>query len=62
MNSTLKSPLTNSLNNSTYLKIVKSSNLKTKSVKKIYINTLVPNFSYTNSSKTLIKLEKCVLL
>ena len=63
MNSTLKSTPADLKNSeSTYLKVIKSKVNKKVSVKRIYINTLMPDFSYTNSSGTLIKPKKCVLL
>ena len=63
MNSTLKSTPADLINNdNTYLKVVKSQNHQEISVKRIYINTLMPDFSYTNSSGALIKPKKCILL
>ena len=63
MNSTLKSTPADLQNSeSTYLKVVKSEIHQENSVKRIYINTLMPNFSYTNSSGALIKPKKCISL
>ena len=46
--------------NETHLKLVKNT-LKNK-VTKVYINTLLPNFSYKNHLGEIITPNKCVLL
>jgi chitinase len=50
-------------NNKSYLKLIKNSK-KTihKSAKKIYINTLTPEFSYLDKLGKLIKPKKCIML
>lgn len=59
MNSTLKSTQANIAKNenTNHLKVIKS-----KVCKKIYVNTLTPNFSYLNSSGELITQKNCALL
>ena len=49
-----------------FLKVVKNTtnikrNLKSQ-VNRIYINTLIPNFSYTNNNGEIIAPKKCALL
>lgn len=64
MNSTLKSTradLTKN-ENSNHLKVIKSQDHKEMAVKRIYINTLTPNFTYNNNSGELIKPKNCALL
>lgn len=64
MNSTLKSPQAdlNKNENSNYLKVVKSQIQKEVIVKNIYINTLIPRFSYKNSLGKIIYPKKCALI
>ncbi len=64
MNSTLKStPADLSKNeNSNHLKVIKSQVHKESALKKIYINTLIPGFSYKNSSGEIIVPKNCTLL
>lgn len=63
MNSTLKlTPRDSKINDNTYFKVVKSQVPKSKTVKRIYINTLIPGFSYKNNLGEIIKPKKCVLL
>lgn len=45
--------------NRTHLKLVKNKRVTDA---KIYINTLVPNFSYTNQSGEIMAPRKCALL
>ena len=47
--------------NESPLKLVKST-LKGRVTEKIYINTLMPNFSYTNHLGEFITPKKCALL
>lgn len=64
MNSTLKSTQGDLIKNenSTHLKVIKSQVHKETAVNKIYINTLMPAFSYKNSSGELIEPKNCALL
>ncbi len=64
MNSTLKStPADLTKNeNSNHLKVIKSQAHIESAVKKIYINTLTPGFSYKNSSGEIINPKNCALL
>ena len=58
MNSTLKSaPADSKQNETSCLKVIKS-----EIHKKIHINTLMPDFSYNNSSGESMKPKNCVLL
>lgn len=46
-----------------HLKVIKNTNkLEEKTVDKIYINTIIPNFSHTDSSGKTITSSKSVLL
>lgn len=46
-----------------HLKVVKNSLKKPSEIKRIYINTLFPNFSYKNHlGNTVSNLQKCILL
>jgi hypothetical protein len=64
MYSTLKSTpvgLTNN-ENSNHLKVIKSQVQNEEAVKRIYINSLMPGFSYNNKSGELIIPRNCALL
>lgn len=56
-------PLKNSIIN-THLKVIKNDVTKSldNSVKGIYINTLMPDFSYENNKGTLISPNNCIFL
>lgn len=55
------SPLKN--NEKTHLTVIKNSKKATqKTNKKIYINTLAPDFSYIDKLGKLIKPKKCIML
>lgn len=45
-----------------FLKVVKNSNNMKSQVNRIYINSIVPNFSYTNHNGEIITPKKCALL
>ena len=46
-----------------HLKVIKNTRkLEKNTIPKIYINTLIPNFSYTNSSGETITSGKSILL
>ncbi len=53
-------------NNEPHLKVVNNTRTLKRSLKRhiqrIYINTLAPNFSYTNNTGKTIVPKKCVLL
>ncbi|MDP3313424.1 hypothetical protein [Lutibacter sp.] len=56
-------PLKNSIIN-THLKVIKNNVTKSldNSARGIYINTLLPGFSYENKKGTLITPNNCILL
>jgi len=46
-----------------HLKVIKNSKKNLKKVsKRLYINTLIPGFSFTNNKGETVTPEKCVLL
>ena len=62
----MKSNTLKQLTEEPYLKLVKNNigdkqQLKTN-VNRIYINTLAPNFNYTNQEGKLVTPHKCILL
>ncbi len=56
----MKASSLNQSNNKPYLKLVKS-NMNAK-INRIYINTLVPSFGYTNHLNKLVTRKNCALI
>jgi len=54
------SPLKNS--EKTHLKVIKNAAKAKQKISRIYINTLMPDFSYLNNLGKLIKPHKCIML
>jgi len=49
-------------NKEPHLKVVKSSSKNKSAINKIYINTLIPGFSYLNSLGKTVTPKNCVML
>jgi len=59
----MKSASLGSRNQTSYLKLVKSNvKIEEIAVVRIYINTLIPGFSYQNNLGEIITPKKCILL
>ena len=59
----MKSASLKSRNQTSYLKLVKSNaKIEEIAVTRIYINTLIPGFSYKNNLGEIITPKKCILL
>jgi hypothetical protein len=62
----MKAMQLNQISSTPFLKVVNNSlgktNANTEQVKRVYINTLVPDFNYINSAGVSITPKKCILL